>query len=109
MKPLLDRMIAAALACCAAAPAYGEIKDYEVRRYLYLKTPCGKASIANVERRDGAIQFHADCQNKTDFPDGAIVICTDPESDLSCSLKTPAANFHSLKLLQDNSSKVLSP
>ncbi|MBL8883011.1 MAG: hypothetical protein JNL45_08160 [Hyphomicrobium sp.] len=109
MKPFLDRLIAAALACCAAGPAQGEIKDYEVRRYLYLKTSCGKSSIVNVERRDGAIEFHADCQNKTDFPDGAVVICSDPESDLSCSLKNPGANFHSLKLLQGDTSKAPSP
>lgn len=88
-------------ACTAICrPASAEIKDYEILRFLYLKTSCGKSSIVRVELIHGALHFHADCQDKTAFPDGAWVMCSDPQDDRSCVLTNSATEFRNLQLLQ---------
>lgn len=81
-------------------PGIADIKDYEIMRFLYLKTACGRSSIVQVERINGQLHFRADCQDKTSFPDGAIVVCSDLHDDRSCILQTAPAGFPSLRLLQ---------
>lgn len=86
--------------CGAGAASAAEVKDHEVIRYLYLKTSCGRATIVKTERMEGKIRFHADCLDKTSFPDGAVVQCEDPEDDRSCALATAPTTFENLRLLE---------
>lgn len=81
-------------------PAAGDVKDYEILRFLYLKTACGKSSIVRAEKVEGQLHFLAECQDKTAFPDGALVVCSDPEDDRTCVLSNAPTDFRNLKLLQ---------
>lgn len=84
-----------------ASPARAEIKDVEVLRLLYLNTPCGMASVTSRETSPERVRFKADCQNKTAFPDGVAVVCTDHNDDRSCKVETEATDFKSLELLKE--------
>ena len=92
----------AALLCAlaTASPADAEIKDGEVLRYLYLQTSCGFAKLTSRDVTPERARFTADCQNKTSFPDDAVVVCTDHHDDRSCRLETKARDFHSLDILR---------
>lgn len=92
--------VAAILVAGFAAPAFADIKDYEVRRFLYLKTSCGIAHVQQVESIAGVLRYKGDCPNLTAFPDGAIVECLDPQDDRSCRLLTQATEFKQLDLMR---------
>lgn len=101
MNDPLQRALAALIALAAGAnEAHAEIKDYEVLRLLYLRSACGMASITSRDTSPEKVRFKADCQNKTAFPDGAEVVCTDHHDDRSCTVETKHRNFHSLELIK---------
>ncbi len=93
-------LLAVCVAPIASGAALAEIKDYEVLRLLYLHTPCGMASIVSRQTSEHEVRLRADCQNRTAFPDGAEVVCTDHHDDRSCRVETPSREFDSLELLR---------
>lgn len=100
-RSLCGIVLAALLSVLGSSnPAVAEIKDGEVLRFLYLKTPCGLAKLTSRDLTPERARFTADCPNKTAFPDGAAVVCTDHHDDRSCSLETKARDFHSLDILR---------
>lgn len=95
-------VVALAYVSNGARPALAEIKDYEVLRFLYLKTPCGLAKVTSQDVTVERARFTAECQNKTAFPDEAAVVCTDHHDDRSCRLETKPRDFHSLDILRQS-------
>lgn len=93
-------VFALAFASYSAGPALAEIKDYEVLRFLYLKTPCGMAKVTSRDVTGERARFTAECQNKTAFPDDAVVICSDQADDRSCRLENKHRDFKHLDLLR---------
>lgn len=86
--------------CVLSNGASAEIKDHEILRLLYLHTPCGMASVTSRQTSDAVVRFTADCQNRTAFPDGAVVACSDHNDDRSCKVQTEHRRFDSLELLK---------
>ncbi len=84
----------------AISQARAGVKEYEVLRFLYLKTACGRATITSEVRMHEHVRFSADCQNRTAFPDGAVVVCVIGDDDRSCRLETEAKDFDQLRLMK---------
>ncbi|MEQ1669963.1 MAG: hypothetical protein ABL893_03810 [Hyphomicrobium sp.] len=109
MRVPTARILAIMAVAGFAAPAIAEIKDYEVRRFLYLKTPCGIAPIKQITSDAGGLRYKADCPNLTAFPDGAIVECLDPQDDRSCRLVTQSTEFKQLDLMRPQQPDTATP
>lgn len=92
--------VAVALMGTVPGPSIADVKDYEVIRFLYLKTSCGRSTITRIETLDSGLRFHAVCQDLTSFTDGAVVLCSDPSDDRSCTLETKPQEFKDLHLLR---------
>ena len=97
---IVGSSVIAALLAITAYPAAADVKDYEVIRYLYLKPTCGRSTITKIEKLDAALRFHAECQDLTSFPDGAVVLCSDPSDDRSCKLESAPQQFKDLNLMR---------
>lgn len=92
-----------AFAGAGSTAAKAEIKDYEVLRYLYLHTPCGMAKVMSRDVTEKRSRFVAECQNKTLFPDDAVVVCSDQHDDRSCRLENKHLDFKHLDLMRPKS------
>ncbi|MBR2537074.1 MAG: hypothetical protein IKE66_13470 [Hyphomicrobium sp.] len=100
MRCAVLAVFALAFASNGAGTALAEIKDYEVLRFLYLKTPCGMAKVTSRDVTAEHARFTAECQNETAFPDDAVVICSDQADDRSCRLEKQYRDFKHLELLR---------
>lgn len=97
---MMKRSLSAILLLSNTLPAVAEIADYQVLRFLYLQTGCGFASIQRTDRGGDGIRFLAECQNKTAFPDGALVFCPDADDDRTCAIANAPTEFKQLELLR---------
>lgn len=101
--------------------ARGEIKEYQIRRMLMLKTECGVAGL-DISKIDGSKidgsgiaggagaggrradrytdRFLAACENVAHYPDGVEIVCPDTEDEQDCRLLTRKREFPHLKLFQ---------
>jgi len=80
--------------------AVGEIHDYMILRLLYLNTSCGTLSLERIEAEAPTARFRATCKDKSGYPDGLTVLCTDPDDDRLCRVETPEKTFRHLDLLR---------
>lgn len=92
-------LLVSGLGVLTAGPAQADLQDYEILRFLYLKTPCGKADLTRLESKGKSLRFRADCENRTAFPDGAYVMCLNVNDDRSCWVENPPREFNNLELL----------
>lgn len=104
-KPTARRALAIAALlgtyAAAMADARAEVKDYMIRRLLYLNTSCGVDHLERLDPdKDGNQRFYARCRNAGSYPDGLEVLCTDTDDDRSCRVTTPERTFKHLELLQ---------
>lgn len=93
-------MAVVVLSMATSNTAAAEIKDYELLRFLYLDTECGRSTIVTRELVDDVLAVTANCQNQTAFPDGAAVTCSDKNDVRTCTLSNRARSFDSLELLR---------
>ncbi|MBE7198387.1 MAG: hypothetical protein INR70_11370 [Parafilimonas terrae] len=91
-----------ALVPMLASGASAEIKEYQIRRMLMLKTECGVSGIAitPVTGQPGhdATRFMAECENVTHYPDGVEILCPDTEDEHDCRIVTVKRAFPHLHL-----------
>lgn len=96
--------------------ARGEIKEYQIRRMLMLKTECGVSGL-DISKMTGSVtsgappavgsqddrytdRFRATCENVAYYPDGVEIVCPDTEDEQDCRLLTRKREFPHLKLFQ---------
>lgn len=72
--------------------AVAEVKDYQIRRMLMLKTECSVTGLA-VSARDGRDHFAATCGNVAHYPDGVEILCPDTEDERECTILTRKREF----------------
>jgi len=84
--------------------AAAEIKDYQIRRMLILKTECG---VSGLDTRKVAGDgegftdlFVAACENVAHYPDGVEILCPDTEDERDCRMLTRKREFPHLHLLK---------
>ena len=91
-----------ALVPMLAGEASAEIKEYQIRRMLMLKTDCGVSSldVAPVTEQPGRYEtrFLAGCENVTHYPDGVEILCPDTEDEHDCRIVTVKRAFPHLHL-----------
>jgi len=98
-----------------ADTALAEIKEYQIRRMLLLKTACG---VSGLDRSGIAPdpsptplpapppadrytdRFLATCENATHYPDGVEILCPDTEDERDCRLVTRPREFPHLDSLR---------
>lgn len=88
---------------CAEAPASAgnpEIKDYEIRRFVYLKTNCGLKELQRLNPGGRPLTFHVGCNNASNWPEGMHIACSEPDDDRSCRVTTEEKQFKHLDLLR---------
>lgn len=88
---------------CADAPfasANPEIKDYEIRRFVYLKTNCGLKELQRLNPGGRPLTFHVGCNNASNWPEGMHIACSEPDDDRSCRVTTEEKQFKHLDLLR---------
>lgn len=93
---------AVTLACVAPIrlQANPEVKDYEISRFLMLKTSCVTLHLKRVNPGERPIRFHAECKNTSNWPDGIDIECSEHDDDRSCRGTTKERNFKHLELLR---------
>jgi hypothetical protein len=72
------------------------IKEYELRRFLMLKSECRLQTIVADSVDASGHRFNVSCGDSTAFPDGAEVLCPEPEDDRSCRMLTTPRRFDKL-------------
>lgn len=73
--------------------------EYQIRRFVYLKTSCGLQSFQRLNPGQRPFRFHIVCDNVSGYPHGMEVSCSKPD-DHSCVVLTEEKTFDSLELLQ---------
>lgn len=84
--------------------AFAEMKEYQIRRMLMLKTECGVSGldISKITESSGAPsvsrghytdRFFAECENVTHYPDGVEILCPDTEDEQDCRILTLKREF----------------
>ncbi|MEE7455286.1 hypothetical protein MPAR168_00220 [Methylorubrum populi] len=84
------------------APARAEIKEYQIRRMLMLKTDCTVTGLDTARIADDPRlreRFLATCENVSHYPDGVEIVCPDTEDERDCTLLTAKREFPHLRLL----------
>ncbi|KQT59883.1 hypothetical protein ASG52_19255 [Methylobacterium sp. Leaf456] len=84
------------------APAYAEVKEYQIRRMLMLKTECTVTGLDTARIADDPRlreRFLATCENVSHYPDGVEIVCPDTEDERDCTLLTAKREFPHLRLL----------
>ena len=104
MSPNLARkgfpaIVALGLAAAVPAGAIAAVKEYQIRRMLYLNTTCGVRSL-DVSEKDGKDRFFAVCENVAHYPDGIEVLCPASEDERDCTLVTKKREFQHLHHLK---------
>jgi len=84
------------------APARAEVKEYQIRRMLMLKTDCTVTGLDIARIVDDPRlreRFRATCENVSHYPDGVEIVCPDTEDERDCTLVTAKREFPHLRLL----------
>lgn len=84
------------------APARAEVKEYQIRRMLMLKTECTVTGLDTARIADDPRlreRFLATCENLSHYPDGVEIVCPDTEDERDCTLLTAKREFPHLRLL----------
>lgn len=83
-------------------PSIGQarILDYQIRRLVLLKTKCVLISIEKNLSPESSLSFLVKCENVSFYPKGIKVICSDPDLETSCEIKTAIKKFKNLNLLK---------
>ncbi len=84
------------------APARAEVKEYQIRRMLMLKTECTVTGLDTARIADDPRlreRFLATCENVSHYPDGVEIVCPDTEDERDCTLLTAKREFPHLRLL----------
>jgi hypothetical protein len=100
---LAGKAAAALGVACAGVPnaaANPEIKDHEIRRFVYLKTNCGLRELKRLNSGERPLRFHVACANASGWPDGMEIACSEPDDDRSCRVTTEEKRFQHLELLK---------
>lgn len=94
-------IIAASPLLFAGAPPHRnpEIKDEEIKRYVYLKTNCGLNELVRLNPGGQPLRFHIDCKNVSNWPEGMDISCAEPDDDRTCRVTTMEKHFKYLDLL----------
>ncbi|MFG5118828.1 hypothetical protein [Methylorubrum sp. POS3] len=93
-------VLAAALLMPAAPRA--EVKEYQIRRMLMLKTDCTVTGLDSARVADDPHtreRFLATCENVSHYPDGVEIVCPETEDERDCTLLTAKREFPHLRLL----------
>ncbi|WP_165937765.1 hypothetical protein [Methylobacterium segetis] len=96
MRPILASLL---LLAAAAIPARAEVKEYQIRRMLMLRTEC-QVSGLDSEQRGTVSRFRAECENLSHYPDGVEILCPDTEDERDCRIATAKRDFPHLRALQ---------
>lgn len=89
------------LLCAGATPPRNpEIKDYEIARYVYLKTSCGMRELTRLNPGGRPLRFHIECNNASNWPGGLDISCHEPDDDRTCTVTTREQHFKYLDLLR---------
>lgn len=83
-------------------PARAEVKEYQIRRMLMLKTECTVIGLDTARIADDPRlreRFLATCENVSHYPDGVEIVCPDTEDERDCTLLTAKREFPHLRLL----------
>ncbi len=94
--------------CALPGAAVAEVKEYQIRRMLLLRTECGVSGLdASRIAHDAASAgsgglrftdlFRATCENVAHYPDGVEIACPDTEDEHDCRLLTRKREFPHLK------------
>lgn len=100
-------MLAPSASVLAAAlllpvPAHAEVKEYQIRRMLMLKTDCTVTGLDITRIADDPRlreRFRATCENVSHYPDGVEIVCPDTVDERDCTLLTAKREFPHLRLL----------
>jgi len=82
------------------AVANPEVKEYEIARFILLKTSCVTLHLKRLNPSERPPRFHADCKNVSNWPDGIVIECPEHDDDRSCRSLTPERSFKHLELLR---------
>lgn len=87
-----------------AQAACAEIKEYQIRRMLMLKTECGVSGL-NIAKITGSPErfterFLAQCENVAHYPYGVEILCPDTEDERDCRMLTVKREFPHLHLMK---------
>lgn len=77
-----------------------EIKDEEIKRYVYLKTNCGLNELVRLNPGGQPLRFHIDCKNVSNWPEGMDITCAEPDDDRTCRVTTVEKHFKYLDVLR---------
>lgn len=94
--------LALAAALLPPATARAEVKEYQIRRMLMLKTECTVTGLDTARIADDPRlreRFLATCDNVSHYPDGVEIVCPDTEDERDCTLLTAKREFPHLRLL----------
>lgn len=86
---------AAAAAIVFSASASAEVKEYQIRRMLMLKTECTVTGL-DISAKGGEDRFFASCENVAHYPDGVEILCPDTEDERNCRIITEKREFRHL-------------
>ena len=89
-----------ALALALVVPATAEVKDYQIRRMLMLKTECQVVGLDIETLEQGKGRFLAACENVSHYPDGVEILCPDTEDERECRIVTVKREFRHLESLR---------
>ena len=95
-------VLALAAAVLPLAPAHAEVKEYQIRRMLMLKTECTVTGLDTARIADDPRlreRFLATCENVSHYPDGVEIVCPETEDERDCTLLTAKREFPHLRLL----------
>lgn len=92
-----NRLAIAAFGAAIVLPGNtsAEIKEYQIRRMLMLKTECGVSGL-DISAKDGKDRFLASCENVAHYPDGVEILCPDSEDERDCTIVTRKREFQHL-------------
>lgn len=79
--------------------SFAEVKEYQIRRMLMLKTECMVTGL-EISVKEGRDRFFASCENVSHYPDGVEILCPDTEDERDCRIATSKKEFRSLELLR---------
>ena len=88
-----------ALVGVKTASANPDIKDGSIKVLLNFKTSCNAESLSREVTEDNGLKFTVQCGDKTSYPEGLIVLCSERDVDTSCKIKTKPKEFKHLNLI----------
>lgn len=92
-------MLLLGMALALAGPCRAEVKEYQIRRMLMLKTECQVTGL-DISVKEGRDRFLASCENVSHYPDGVEILCPDTDDERECHIVTAKRDFRHLHLLR---------